>query len=312
MMPASFGRVVVVGLGLMGASVCKALRRAQATTHLCGIDRMDIAASALLDRIVDEARTIDDADHQLASADLVILCVPVLTILHILEHKQSALKQGPVVTDIGSTKVEILRRAERLGLSRFVGGHPMTGRSIGGQANARADLFDASTWFLSHNDDVDTEALAVCQRLVEWLGAVPVDIDAHEHDRAVAVTSHLPHLLSNILAELVLDHGALEATGGSLREILRVAGAPHEIWQDTLSTNGLRAAEGLRDFAARALDLADALVAPELDHQRLSDLFARGRACRDHLERAAQEREATLGPPPGDDEADAASQTPKP
>lgn len=275
-----FDRVVVVGLGLMGGSLVKAMRDRNLAAHIAGVDRGEVVAAALTDGAIDAGRLPDSCQPLLAKADLVILCLPVLGILRFLDDNRPALQCGPVITDVGSTKAEVVRRAEAHGLTRFVGGHPMTGSPESGFENADPDLFADARWFLCPHPDTEEEALLTVQRFVGGLKSRAITMNAQDHDRSVAITSQLPHLLANLLAEVVLDHGVADAAGGSLREALQVAGANHDVWRETLSTNRTAAAAALRDIAFRADALAHVLDQRELDHARLIKLFERGRECK--------------------------------
>lgn len=275
-----FGRVVVVGLGLMGGSLVKAMRDRNIAEHISGVDRGEVVAAALTDGAIDAGRLPDSCQPLLAKSDLVVVCLPVLGILRFLDDNRTALQGGPVITDVGSTKAEVLARASAHGLLRFVGGHPMTGSPESGFENADPGLFKGARWFLCPHANTEEPALAAVRSLVEGLQSQAIAIDAQDHDRAVAMTSQLPHLLANLLAEVVLDHGVANAAGGSLREVLQVAGANHDVWRETLSTNRTAAAAALRDIAFRADALAHTLDQPDLDHSRLIKLFERGRECK--------------------------------
>lgn len=277
--PVPAARVAFVGLGLMGGSLAKATRRAWPGVTLLGVDRPAILEVAREAQLVDEVAPLDEAAALLASAQLVVFCLPVLGIAQSLERLAPALRDGPVATDTGSTKRVIVDTAVRLGLSRFVGGHPMAGKAQGGLAHADPSLVVGARWFLCPAPGVDPAALLLLRRWVRDLGARPVELDAGEHDRSVALTSHLPHVVANALAEAVLDGGALDAAGGSLRDVLKVAGAPFETWGDTLATNAEAVRHALDDLRVRLAAIAESLD----DRDRMRDLFARGRACRERL-----------------------------
>jgi prephenate dehydrogenase len=272
-------RVVFFGLGLMGGSVARATRRAWPDAHVVGVDREVIVDVAKDEGIIDEGVSADAAAEVVREADLVVLCLPVLAILETLETLREPLQNKAVITDTGSTKAVVCEAATRLELPRFVGGHPMAGKPHGGLAHADADLFRGATWFLCPQTDVDPEAPRLLRQWVRELGARPVEIGATEHDRAVALTSHLPHLVVNALAETVLETGALDAAGGSLRDLLRVAGAPFDVWGDTLATNREAIDEALGRYIERLEEIRGALG----ERERVRDLFARGRACRERL-----------------------------
>jgi len=277
--PVVTGHLVVVGLGLIGGSLARATKAASPTSRITGVDRQVILDVAQEEGFIDDGVPMEDADALFRQADLVVVCLPVLSIVDFLEEHQDALQEGGVVVDVGSTKAQVVDKARELGLSRFVGGHPMAGKPQGGLAHADADLMTGATWFLCPSEDTDLTAVTYARQWVSQMGAIPVEIDAHEHDRQVALTSHLPHMLANALAETVLEGGSLDAAGGSLKEMLRVAGASFDVWKDTLQTNAPSVEEALRRLGQKLTSLADELD----DTDRLRDLFARGRACRERL-----------------------------
>jgi prephenate dehydrogenase len=143
------------------------------------------------------------------------------------------------VTDVGSTKSNL---GEVLTRANFVGGHPVTGSEAHGPEHATADLFDGATWFLTPTAQTDPERYRLVHGFVSALGATPVAIDPEAHDRLVALTSHLPHALANLLVNQagstrVEGYEPLAAAGGSLRDMTRVAGANPRIWVDIFLEN---------------------------------------------------------------------------
>jgi prephenate dehydrogenase len=168
---------------------------------------------------------------------------------------------GCTVTDVGSTKDWSLRFP-----GRFVGGHPVCGREARGPAYATADLFDGATWFLTPVTGTDPDRYRLVHGFVASLGAVPVAIDPQAHDRLVALTSHLPHALANLLvnqagASRVEGHDPLSAAGGSLRDMTRVAGSNPRIWVDIFLDNGPELVEALTEHRRRVEQLEQALTA---------------------------------------------------
>jgi len=171
------------------------------------------------------------------------------------------------VTDVGSTKVGVCSAA--LGSTRFVGGHPVCGSEARGAEHASAELFDGATWFLTPLAATEPERYRLVVGFVSSLGATPVAVDPVAHDRLVALTSHLPHALANLLvnqagANRIDGHDPLAAAGGSLRDMTRVAGANPRIWIDIFLENAepVRAALGEHreqlDRLEQALESGDA------------------------------------------------------
>ncbi len=251
-------RIAVVGTGLMGASVGLAAKRA-------GADRVrghdpdgEVAAAALERGAVDGAGTLQEA---LDGADLAVVAAPVTALRPVVEEVLSLAPEGCTVTDVGSTKTWSAGLPER-----FVGGHPVCGREARGPAHASADLFDGATWFLTPTAATDPERYRTVHGFVASLGAVPVAIDAEAHDRLVALTSHLPHALANLLvnqagAGRVEGHDPLAAAGGSLTDMTRVAGANPRIWVDIFLDNAPRLAEALAEHRRRVEQLEAWLAA---------------------------------------------------
>ncbi len=278
--------VLIVGLGLVGGSIARAARAATPPARVTGADRAAIGALARQDGVVDDFVAIDDAaavDAAIAAADIVVLALPVLSTTAFLQEHADALR-GVIATDTAASKRDVTTTAGRLGLSRFVGGHPMFPRAHGGLASSDGKLLEGARWFLCPDDavdaaPVDAAAFARVRGFIAGLGAVPVEIGADEHDRDVALTSHVPHLLANVLAEAVLEAGAVDAAGASLREILRVAGAPIDVWGDTLQTNRTAIVAALDDVIGRLRGISDDLA----DRDRVRELFASGRALRERL-----------------------------
>jgi prephenate dehydrogenase len=245
-------RLAVIGTGLIGASVGLAAKKV-GVDWVGGYDADETAAGTALDRgAVDEAGELGDV---LAEADLAVVAAPVTVLPVLVEDVLARAPEGCTVTDVGSTKDWSLRFP-----GRFVGGHPVCGREARGPVHATADLFDGATWFLTPVAGTDPDRYRLVHGFVASLGAVPVAIDPRAHDRLVALTSHLPHALANVLvnqagATRIDGHDPLSAAGGSLRDMTRVAGANPRIWVDIFLDNARELAEALADHRRRVEQL---------------------------------------------------------
>jgi prephenate dehydrogenase len=239
-MPVS--RVALVGTGLVGASVGLAARRAGAEVAGWDTDASSLRVAAG-SRAVKPAESLADA---VADAELVVVAVPVGSLVDTVRAVLAAAGPDTVVTDVGSTKRGL---AAAIDDPRFVPGHPLAGGTSGGPARAAADLFDGAVWFLTPAQDSAEAALV--ERFVGALGAHAVRIDADAHDRSLAITSHLPHVLANALMQSAAEH--LPHAGAALREMTRVAGANPAVWTDIFVENGDLIADAL---AAHRDDLA--------------------------------------------------------
>src|SRR5581483_4784451 len=252
-------RLAVVGTGLMGASVGLAARRA-GVEHVAGFDAdpETLAVAAEREAVDDAAGSMEAA---VGGADLVVVAVPVTQLASQVRAVLEAAPDGATVTDVGSTKQWSLGLGDR-----FVGGHPVCGREAHGPAHASADLFEGATWFLTPGAGTDADRYRLVHWFVVSLGAVPAAIDPQAHHRLVALTSHLPHALANVLvnqagAGRIEGHDPLAAAGGSLRDMTRVAGANPRIWVDIFLDNAGPLAEALAEHRRRIEQLERALAA---------------------------------------------------
>ncbi len=235
-------RLAVIGTGLIGASVGLAAKRSGVT--VAGFDEDRTAAEVALQRgAVDEVGA--SLGEVLAGADLAVVAVPVGQLTAQVRAVLEASADDCVVSDVGSTKTAVCAAAE--GSDRFIGGHPVCGSEARGPEHASTGLFEGATWFLSPLAQSDPAGYRLVHGFVSGLGATPVAVDPRAHDRLVALTSHLPHVLANVVvnqagATRIDGHEPLFSAGGSLRDMTRVAGANPRIWVDIFLDN----AEALR------------------------------------------------------------------
>lgn len=240
-------RLAVVGTGLIGASVALAAKRASGA-ETRGWDLEDGAVRAAVARGAID-RPAPDLATALAGADIVVVAAPVASLPAQVREVLSTADAGSIVTDVGSTKTAVVGAAA--GDARFIGGHPVCGSEARGAAHANAEMFEGATWFLTPVASTDAARYGTLHAFVASLGAVPVAVEPEAHDRIVALTSHLPHALANVLLNQagggpIEGYDALATAGGSLRDMTRVAGANPRIWVDIFLANSqpLRAALG--------------------------------------------------------------------
>jgi prephenate dehydrogenase len=257
-------RLAVLGVGLIGGSVALAARQRLGAEVTGYDDSPEALERALQLGALNRARsTVSDA---VAEAQAVFVAVPVGGLSDVVGEALAAAPQDCVVTDVGSTKREVVAAHSD---PRFVGGHPLAGAENAGVANARADLFEAATWYLTPSPTTSGMLYERLHRLLHGLGARPTAIDADTHDRVLAAVSHLPHVFANVLVSQAADTLArgderLPATGPSFRDATRVAGAPSAIWTDIYLSN--------RDALAAEIDGAVQRL------QQVREALARGDA----------------------------------
>jgi len=277
--PRAVERLAVVGTGLIGTSVALAAGRAR--TRSRGFD----SNAGVLDRAaalgaIEPASSLAEA---VADAELVVVAVPVGAAPSVVREVLDAAGPDAVVTDVASTK----RPLASLEDERFVPGHPVAGGATGGPGRAAADLFDAATWFLTPTEASSAESVELVERFVASLGARTVRTEAAAHDRLLALTSHLPHALANLLMLRVAEAAAeddapLAFAGASLREMTRLAGANAAVWSDIFLGNADEIAAALAGLRTSLDELEQTLRSGDRD--RIEATIATAAAARERLE----------------------------
>jgi prephenate dehydrogenase len=255
--------ICIVGLGLMGGSFALALRARGYHGRLIGVARSEATCHKALDRgIVDAAAT----DLRLVGdADVVMLCTPVRLLITQLGQLGELCKPGAIITDMGSTKTEIVRAMDALpDHLRAVGSHPMCGKETSGLDVAEATLYEGAPWILTRTRRTDEASLAVVKGLAEMVGAVPREISVEQHDALLAFASHLPYAVAlalvNATDQFGLSHPEVwSVMAGGFRDTSRVAASDVTMWLDILLTNADAIAGAIRDFQF-SLDQLVALI----------------------------------------------------
>ena len=278
---ANLPRVLILGTGLIGASLGLALKALGPAFggHILGWDANPAElAKAHAMGALDEILPSRDAVVTPGLADLYVLATPVLPILDWLERLAPVLNEDQLVTDVGSTKQAIIERAGALyngpGRPQFLPGHPMAGKESGGAALAEANLFRGATWlFCPMRTERPSLQIGRFRGWIEAIGARPRDLDAAQHDVLCAWVSHLPQMLSTALAAVLEETFAddaegdalLRAIGGrALRETTRLGASPYSMWRDVALTNTEPIAATLFALEQRLAHLRENLRTPEL------------------------------------------------
>jgi prephenate dehydrogenase len=255
-------RLAVLGTGLIGTSVGLAAKRS-GVGSVVGFDPDGESLRIAAERgaVDEQAGSLGDA---LAGVRLAVVAAPVAQLASLVPAVLGASTPDCTVTDVGSTKAAVCASAQ--GSTRFVGGHPLCGSEARGPEHATADLFEGATWFLTPLAATDPASHRLVHGFVTSLGATPVAIEPTAHDSVVALTSHLPHALANLLvnqtgASRFEGHEPLAAAGGSLRDMTRVAGANPRIWVDIFLDNAEALGASLAEHRRRAEQLEQALRA---------------------------------------------------
>jgi len=282
-MDAEFGQVSIVGAGLLGASLGLALKQRGLARSVHGVGRRQVSLDAAVASGAIDAGFLNLADG-LASADLIVLAAPVNQATAMLESVRAAAPANAVITDVGSTKADICRRAAELWLAPrpFIGSHPMAGSEKFGPEHARADLYEGAVCLVEADAAIDPRAAKIVRRLWEAVGARVVEIDAAQHDALLARTSHVPHVLSAVLARLAGAEDIVpDLIGNGFRDTTRIAAGRPELWTEICLSNRDAVLAALGD-ARKDIEAFAAALESE-DEAALSAFFDDGRAARQRL-----------------------------
>ncbi|MDW4572199.1 prephenate dehydrogenase [Microbacterium sp. M3] len=267
------GTVRIVGAGLLGASIGHALTAR-------GVDVvLDDTSPSQLRLAVDygAGRHAADADDP----SLVVVAVPPDVTADVIARELARFPRA-VVTDVASVKLEPLRALRERGvdLTHYIGSHPLAGRERGGAISARADIFVGRPWVVCRDEETPSADLALVEALALELGATPIEMTPEDHDRGVALVSHVPQLVASLLAGRFVDapDGSLRLAGQGVRDTTRIAASAPELWVQILGANAEPVVDVLDLLAADLTAVADALRAPDAPGSRraVADTIRRG------------------------------------
>lgn len=247
------GQVRIVGTGLIGTSIGLALSK-------LGVDVVLEDASPANVRLASDygaGRAASPSDQP----NLIIVCVPPDVTARVVRTELERFPKA-LVTDVASVKSQVLDELASSGadLTRYVGSHPMAGRERGGAASGRADIFVGRPWVIAAHPAAGTAAVQAVEALALDLQSTPIRMSPAEHDRAVALVSHVPQMISSLLASRLIGAKGVELAGQGLRDTVRIAASDPKLWVQILGANASEVASVLRDFQ---VDLTNVLSALE-------------------------------------------------
>ncbi|MBI5166716.1 MAG: prephenate dehydrogenase/arogenate dehydrogenase family protein [candidate division NC10 bacterium] len=279
-----FHRVAIIGVGLIGGSLAGAIKKGRLAGEVVGIDQ----DPAILDQAL-ELDLIDwgfpEAEKGVEGAGLVVLAVPVGSIVTLASRVNPHLREGSILTDVGSVKAPLVSAIEPImPPGRFyVGGHPIAGSERSGPEAASPDLFRGAKCILTPTERTDREALEKVKLLWEDLGSIVVTMDPYRHDQVFAAVSHLPHIVAYSLINTLLDLGEegdklLAYSAGGFRDYTRIAGSHPVLWRDICLENRVAILQMVARFK-KALERVEEMIAAQ-DGEALQAEFERARAVR--------------------------------
>ncbi|MBM4153298.1 MAG: prephenate dehydrogenase/arogenate dehydrogenase family protein [Kiritimatiellaceae bacterium] len=267
--------IAILGTGLMGSSLGLALKKRAVPVKIHAYARREETRIQALERGVADAVYADPAEA-VRDADLVVFCFPVLTIPVLAKACLPGLKAGAILTDVGSTKVEIVRQMESVlaGVDAlFIGSHPICGSEQQGIEAGDADLYEGAVTVVTPQRNSPPEAVESVARLWKDAGSITAVMSAEEHDRTLAATSHLPHVVASALALSAGNNGMF--CGSGFRDTTRIADGSPQVWSDIVLTNAPALKESLKTFRAQLDELEKRI--DQNDSERMAEWFALAR-----------------------------------
>ena len=251
-------RAAIFGVGLIGGSFALALRNAGFKGEIIGVSSPQTISQAIEAGVIDRgADPMDAARH----SDFIYLAQPVFTIIRTIETYGGEFAEGAIVTDAGSTKSAIVEAAGRwIRRAVFIGGHPMAGKEQRGVSAAEAGIFTGRKYVLTPRTTEDNQSPGFVTVLdwVKRIGSIPVVIHPDDHDRLVAVTSHLPQLVSTALGSVLAQlTDAEKVAGPAALEFTRLAASPFDVWSDILESNRENIVKALLTLEAKLAHLRE-------------------------------------------------------
>ncbi|HWR14393.1 MAG TPA: prephenate dehydrogenase/arogenate dehydrogenase family protein [Terriglobales bacterium] len=272
----SFRQITVIGTGLIGGSFALAVRKAGFQGKIVGCDREHVLLQARDFGAIDEA--IASPEMAIKGSDLIVIATPVGSIIDLIERIGPLVPADALITDVGSTKTEIMARAHDVFgddvAHRFLPGHPMAGKEHAGVEYADANLFRDAVWLLTlyPGQNADQSRIPEFLDLLEKIGTQVVLFDPAQHDRVCALVSHLPQMLSTAFASTLVDtigdNPEAKSIGGrALREMTRIAQSPYSMWRDIALTNTKNIQDALLRLEQKLAHIRENLRTRELEEE---------------------------------------------
>ncbi len=285
LMKMTFNKVTIIGVGLIGGSLALSLKKHALVEEIWGWGRSAERLKKATGRnIIDRATTsLEDA---VRDADLVVLATPVSTFERLAHEMKESLKEGSVVTDVGSVKGNLVSKLEGIvsGKGRFVGAHPIAGSDQSGIEHARADLFEGSTVVITETEHTESSALNAVEYMWRALGSKVIITSPQQHDLMLALISHLPHVVAYALVNTAdaFDSGFILHSGGGFKDTTRIALSSEELWADICLYNREAVLKSIDAFQEQLNEIKAAIS--DEDRTTLINIFSKARTSRRRLQ----------------------------
>ena len=274
----------IIGLGLIGGGLARTIKRVYPDIRIIAYNRTnEVLNEALYEGIIDEPSW--DITEVFSECDYIFLCVPVLSVREYLELLKPHLSEGTILSDVGSTKSEIHAMVKELELERFfIGGHPMTGSEKTGYAHSTDRMFENAWYILTPSEEMELQEVSAFSAFISSLGALPLILTAAEHDHITAAVSHVPHVISaclvNMVRELDDEHTYMKMiAAGGFKDITRISSSSPQMWESICVENYSNISKVMDTFLDQMIEARDKMC--EGDGGYINHMFERSRDYRD-------------------------------
>ncbi len=277
--------VIIIGVGLIGGSIAAAIRQRHPGCRVTGVGRSEnrLAAAQEVGLLDDWATAVTAS--MLRGPSVVVVCLPVSMIASQVREIASLAGTDVLVTDAGSVKSAICDQVmmDRKGAQLFVGAHPIAGGETGGFENAEADLFDGRVCVITPQQHLETDDVRIQRTIEFWsgIGCHVTRMTPREHDRILALTSHLPHVMAAVTTSVVGSEN-LPLTGSGFRDATRIAAGSPALWKEILAGNREQVIAAIQSAEQMLADFRTALTAQ--NDSRIEDLLSTAAVCRTSLD----------------------------
>lgn len=273
-----------VGLGLIGGSIAKAIRRVYPTSNIIAYNRSAEARQMSLSDGTCNAVT-GAVDETFAECDYIFLCLPVELNIEYLELLRDIIKPECIITDVGSVKTNIHEAVIKFGMEKnFIGGHPMAGSEKTSYKAAKDRLIENAYYVITPTSQSLKEEIDRLDKFISKLGSITIQLDYKEHDKVVAAVSHLPHLIASSLVNLVKDSDSSEGlmkqmAAGGFKDITRIASSSPEMWEQICMTNRENLSDFIEKYVKSLLQIKSDI--DTADGSAINELFQSSKEYRD-------------------------------
>jgi prephenate dehydrogenase len=235
-------KVGIIGLGLIGGSIARALKRSGSNYVIKAWDKdSESVNNAVSDKIIDVK--VSDLSIGFSDCETVFLCIPVYAMKSVLSELTMGLSPNCILTDVGSTKGDVMSLVHQIGLKQpFIGGHPLAGSENSGYSASNANLFENAYYCITPAENTNSDAVECLKLLIQKMGAIPLELTPEEHDRATAAISHVPHVVAALLVNLITKLDGPQnvmktIAAGGFKDITRIASSSPDLWTGICISN---------------------------------------------------------------------------